>query len=162
MLHLVPGKLLRHLDYALSYYSLRTIENLLGGSDNKDHKAHQQAMRLLTDDYDIDFPVLLLAHFRGAEKVFLALRNLTDTCYFDASFADRAIIAARLAYDPNINGPNLFRLALQPGPISPADVQEDSGQLLHAVARAIGIVVRSMTFRCSWGRDDYISDLAGI
>ena len=119
-------------------------------------------MRLLINEYDIDFPVLSLAHFRGAEEAFLALRNQADTCYFDASFADRAFIAAKLSYHPKINGPDLFRLALQPGPILPADVQEDSGQLLHAVARAIGIVVRSRTYFLRWSRDDYINNLAGI
>ena len=137
--------MLQHLDYPLSNYLLRDVFLLVGNNFYpEDHIAQEQAIRLLVNNHDIDFLISSLEDFRGSEEAFLALRNQTDMNHFHAPFKIRARVASQLATWPHINGPGIFRLALQPGPMLPADVQEESIQLLPAVAGAIGDTARAI------------------
>ena len=148
----------------LSLILLRVILLLAMTNYNSEgNLAKELAIRLLVNSYDIDFPILSLECFRGTEEAFLALRNQTDTDYLDAPFKIRARVATQLARSSEVNGPRIFRLALQPGPLLPTDIQEESSQLLPAVAEAIGQVVRSINSgQPSCSQRDLVRDLTGM
>ena len=101
----------------------------------------EQAIRLLMNVHGTDLSITDLAEFCGPEEAFLAIQKQIDVDYHDTPFKERALIAAGLASSPYSNSPSVFRLALQPGPLLPADIQDDSSGLLHSVAGAIGKIV---------------------
>ena len=134
--------------------------------DIKNPTTQEKAIRLLLNNYDVDLPISSLENFRGSEEAFLVLRNQIDTDYLAAPFEERVRVATCLASSPDCNGPEVLRLALQPGPILPTDSRDDSFRLLHAVAGAVGTVVRS-TFLSPFParrikERDYVKDLPGI
>lgn len=87
----------------------------------------------------------MLCPFRGPKEVFLSLVQHTDVPYYATSMEIRGDVAIGIAHGVPLNSPDLFRMALHPGPISSADVVYKSANgetLLHAVAQAIGSTIR--------------------
>ena len=102
-----------------------------------------QAIRLLVDKHDAELSVYSLDYFRGSEEAFLAIRDQIDVSYYDQPFKTRVKLAAELARSPETNSPSLFRLALQAGTTLPVEVENESNELLHSIAGAIGSIIQS-------------------
>jgi len=101
--------------------------------------------RLLLNSCGIELKSHMLRAFRGPKEGFLSLAQHTDISYYETSIEIRGNIAISIAHGAPLNSPDLFRVALHPGPISSADVvykSHDGTTLLHAVAQAIGSGMR--------------------
>jgi len=97
-------------------------------------------VRLLIDTCGIELTTWMLRYFRGPKEGFLSLVQHTDVPYYETSIAIRGDVAIGITDGAPSNSPELFRVALHPGPISSADVVYKSQYgrtLLHAVAQAI-------------------------
>jgi len=97
-------------------------------------------VHLLLNSCCIELETQMLRSFRGPKEGFLSLVQHTDVPYYKTSIEIRGHVAIDIAKRAPFNSPELFRVALHPGPISSADVafESDDGEtLLHAVAQAI-------------------------
>ena len=97
-------------------------------------------VHLLLNSCCIELDTQMLRLFRGPKEGFLSLVQHTDVPYYKTSIEIRGHVAIGIAKSAPFNSPEMFRVALHPGPISSADVafESDDGEtLLHAVAQAI-------------------------
>ncbi|MCJ1382157.1 hypothetical protein MMC17_005269 [Xylographa soralifera] len=117
-------------------------------------------VRLFVDIHDVDLELSMLGGFRGSKDVFQSLQQYTTVPYYESPVEGRALVAMGLARGAQWNSPDLFRIAIQPGPIPRSAIRYNSverGTLLHGVARALGIVTGS-TQVAPYGHSPYIEE----
>jgi len=106
-------------------------------------------VHLLLKSCGVELEAQMLSSFSGPKEGFLSLMQHTDVPYYGTSVEIRGQVAIDIAHRVPTNSPDLFRLALHPGPISLADVVYKShyGEtLLHAVAQAITSSMRTIFY----------------
>jgi len=124
------------------------IFDVLCYSERTDLDEFLGTIRLVLNSCGIELGTRMLNFFEGPKEGFLSLLQYIDVPYYETSMNIRGGIALNIAERVPYNSPDLFRVALHPGPISQADVVYKSycGEtLLYAVAQAIG---RSMRPTC--------------
>jgi hypothetical protein len=114
---------------------------------------------IMTLRYDRDIDTSLFRWFHGTPDQFRMLQRQMDVPYSSLSLEDRTDVAILLQGDSaefDLQNPELFRIALGPGPILPESINHKykSGKtLLHAVANYLGrAMCPSSRFQATFSR----------